>query len=239
MRDFKTLSAKQPAGSIFVGPGHGGISTARRVRVPRRERRYRERSSNLPGRRRGGSIMVKSGGRWPREPPGPIVMLAIDKYIRNDSRDQGCGVEDVAWDSWLNCRIEKDVNTVRCTVGECRRESKVHVACNEEVVAGVVLQFQGVTGANDEPNDSAANRVLWLCAGNLNGGDTTDNRAGAIRHRASLNRVRWLGLYRYGVTSAAKKGRGKSEADRTRTRDGNVVAAVVLQYKPGTGQTDD
>src|SRR2546423_7466990 len=105
--------------------------------------------------------------------------MAIDEDIGDNPRDHGRRIEDRAA-LWLARRRQEHAHAVGRTEIELRRKSKVNVASNEEIVTGIVLQFHRVARTNDEPHDSSPNRELWLYASDLNGGNATDNRAGAV-----------------------------------------------------------
>ena len=128
-------------------------------------------------------------------------------------------------------RLGEDGHGVCAAACEFRREGEGAAGGDGQVVAAVILQYQG----SGQSQDRAADRIRHgrvSCAGHCDGCDVRRAEgAGAAADRAGL--ARWLGEDGYRVCRAA--GQLRREGEGAVRGDGQVVAAVVLQYQ-GSGQ---
>ena len=132
-------------------------------------------------------------------------MLAVHK----DAGDVGCGhtfVKKEPAGLWLTAPAgpSKDGDIVGTVIGDLTWERKGRiVAGNEYVVTAIIHQLYGIARAIHQPYEFAANGERWLRTNNLNCVDVARSGSGAIRDRAGLPGVGWLGKNRHGIGSSA------------------------------------
>src|SRR5579862_6671599 len=232
---FKSLTAEEPAVSIFIGPGHRKVPAARCIGIGSRKRRRGNRLTGSVGRQTGRAILV-DGGSPRRKHPSPVVMLAIHQDVGNITDDHGRGEENVATLRLAGGR-KKYFHAVGGAESELRRKRERRVARDKKVVASIVLHFKGVTRADDEAGHRAADRELGLRAGNLDVGNGAANRAAAVGEAAGLRRTCGLGQNCNRVSGARQEWNRKCKADVAGAADGEIVGAVILEREPGAEET--
>src|SRR5262245_20939547 len=125
-------------------------------------------------------------------------MLAIHEYVGHIGLGYASAIEDVAR-KILACGLQEDGYVVNAAIRNLCGERKAGVAGYEEVVADVVLDFNGIARAGNEAYDRAANREGGLGTNDLHIADRAVGGAAAVQHGACLPRARGLRKNRYGV----------------------------------------
>src|SRR6266702_6254877 len=165
--------------------------------------------------------------------PIPVIVLAVHAHVR-DVRFRDAKVIEEPASLCLTRRFHDNVHIKTAVSGDQAWKYEIGVvACNEYIVAAIIHQFHSVARSVYQPYQSAANRETRLRTEDLNCGDVTVGRSGAIRDRAGLPGVGRLRKNRHAVGGAANQRSRESKIDGVGAvaTEGEIVAAVVLQYE--------
>ncbi len=133
-------------------------------------------------------------------------------------------------------RLGENRNVICAAGGDQSWEREAAVGFDGKIIAAVVLQHYA-TASFSESGNRAADGEGSSRACNLDVADVRCGRATAISYGASLRGTVWLDIH--GDEIRAANGDRRLKREGTAGGDRKVIAAIVLQNKPGASQTDD